>query len=185
MARYQEHPSRSSRWSSGQLEVHPDAQRADFTTWFSIKVSSDQEQTWEGLLSIKTSPSTSRIVAVPALAYDVGFGDEVEIVNSDEGAAVATRVLANAGMSTFRVLFTSSERSDEDERISAFLSEIRPIPCVFDVYSERLVSLSVEPENCDALMDILAQGSSIGLFEFERSKPVTGSCHVFGGRSDQ
>ena len=171
MPHYVEHPSRAGRWRDGALETLPEAGTATQTVWISLPPGPDGEPVWEGLLAVTPQPDLAVIAAVPAFAYDLNLGDEVEVVASAEGPLVAVRPLHDAGRFTFRVLFPDAV--DPDDRSWLTLQQdLEPFGCWCDVYSPQLVAVSAEPDVAQAVADFLDDQQRTGRWVYETGRSV-------------
>jgi len=168
---YVEHPSRAGRWRDGSFEVHPHAATATETVWISLPPDPDGDAVWEGLLAVTPQPDLAVIAAVPAFAYDLNLGDEVEVVASAEGPLIAVRPVHDAGRFTFRVLFPDAV-DPEDRSWVALQQDLEPFGCWFDVYSPQLVAVSAEPEVAQAVADVLADEQRAGRWVYETGRSV-------------
>ena len=162
-----EHPSRVSRWRAGAFEVLPNAVAADTVVWFGVKVAEDGAVTWEGLNAIGLSDARATLVSIPAFAYGVSLGDEVEVVASAEGGLVATGRVGQARARTYRVWLPDWTGDGPDERWRDLQVELEPFGCWFDVFSPRLTAIAVEHSVAHGVEDWLARGEGSGRFEFE------------------
>jgi hypothetical protein len=166
---YLEHPSKASRWRDGAFEVLPEAAVATDTVWFALPPGEDGETVWEGLLATLPAPDRAVIAAVPVFAYDLHLGDEVEVVASAEGPLVGVRPVRDAGRFTFRVLFFDVH-DPADAIWPALQQALEPFGCWFDVYSHRLVAVSVEPDVAQAVAVFLADGERAGRWQYETGR---------------
>jgi len=137
---FEEHPSKAAAWRAGRFVVLPDAELEDCTVWVGADADSDGLVRWEGLLARRLSSTTARICAVPFWAYDLNLGDEVELIESAEGASVVTGVAVDAGNYTFRVLFADPPLGDE--RWRELMIELEPFDCWCDVRGPGFVAVS-------------------------------------------
>jgi hypothetical protein len=169
MPSYDEHPSKASAWRNGEFVVHPEAQAEDCTVWFGRAPDARGEIAWEGLLARRLSKDRARICAVPFWAFDVNLGDEVAIVESQEGAPVAEKVVVDAGNFTFRVVF-EPPTSEDDARWQELMVDLEPYDCWFDIASQRLVALSSPPQHAHAVADYLWQRQERGELEYETGR---------------
>lgn len=168
-----EHPSRVARWRSGAFELLPEASTADQTVWFAVHPGSPEDHedaVWEGLLTQSSGSERAVVAAVPAFAYDVNLGDEVEVVASAEGPLVATRVVRDAGQFTFRVLFPPIEPDADDERWRDLQMDLEPYGCWFDVYSRTFLAISAEPGVAQAIAGLLADAEHAGRLQYETGR---------------
>ena len=171
MPQYVEHPSRAGRWRDGAFELLPEAEAATETVWISLPPDPDGDPVWEGLLAVTPQPDLAVIAAVPAFAYDLNLGDEVEVVSSAEGPLIAVRPVHDAGRFTFRVLFPDAVDPDDRSWV-ALQQDLEPFGCWFDVYSPQLVALSAEPEVAQAVADVLADEQRAGRWVYETGRSV-------------
>jgi hypothetical protein len=167
VAEFFEHPSRVAAWRDGRFVVHPDAAAEDCTVWFGVP---DGPVTWEGLLARRTGPGTARICAVPLYLYDLHLGDEVETMDSAEGAAVATGVRHDAGQHTFRVLFEGA--GPDDTRWQALQRDLEPNACWFDVLHPGFVALSASPDHASEVESYLVRRTRAGDLDYERGRSL-------------
>lgn len=156
MAEYEEHPSKASSWRDGHFVVLEDATCENCTVWFS-RADADAASggLWEGLLARRLAPDRARICAVPFWLYDVNLGDEVELIESGEHAAVATRVVVDAGAYTFRVIFEGA--ASNDERWKALMADLECYVCWFDIRSPGYIALSCAAEQAESVAAYLHQ----------------------------
>lgn len=171
MSRYLEHPSRAARWRAGASEVLPDAAAADRTVWFAVApgdADDHADAVWEGLLARSAGPDRAVVAAVPAFAYDVNLGDEVEVVATAEGPLAATRVVRDAGRFTFRVLFPPPGPGEEPWR--DLQESLERYGCWFDVYAPNLVALSADPAVARDVARFLAAAERDGRLQYETGR---------------
>lgn len=150
------------------MELLPEASAADQTVWFAVEPGDPpdhEDAVWEGLLTRPSGPDRAVVAAVPVFAFDVGLGDEVEVVASAEGPLVATRVVRDAGQVTFRVLFPVHK--PDDERWKELQIDLEPYGCWFDVYSPTFIAVSARREVARAVADFLAEGEREGRLQYE------------------
>lgn len=164
---FDEHPSRASSWRDGAFVVHPDALQEDTTVWFPVGEATDGRIVWEGLLARSTGPGRARICAVPFWVPALGLDDEVETMPSGEGAPVATHVVDDGGMTTFRVRLPDSD----DGRWSALMRDLEPHACWFDVRSPGFLAIAAPPTAFDAVSAYLDRREAADELAFEISHP--------------
>jgi hypothetical protein len=172
--KFEEHPSRASSWRDGRLVVLPEAETADSTVWFATQADAGGEALWEGLLARRTGDDRARVCAVSFWLYDVNLGDEVSLVESAEGASVATGTLTDAGCFTFRFVFEDAGAGDH--RWHELMVELERYECWFDVRSPAFVALSAPCGHAQSVADILAAKERGGELRYEtgRSQPPGG-----------
>ena len=134
MPDYREHPAKPVRLQGDDMVV---LDAGDETVWFYLDADG-----WEGLHARRLAPDLARIAAVPVFAYGVGLGDEVQVRESDEGAAVATAVVRSAGNVTFRVIFPAQAGAEAADHWRSLLTGLAPYGCWLDVWSPQLVAVS-------------------------------------------
>jgi Domain of unknown function (DUF4265) len=164
---YEEHPSRASTLRAGEFVVLGDAVDEDCTVWFAAEKMSGGNVRWEGLLARRLATDRARICAVPFWLYDVNLGDEVSIIESVEGAPVATGVVHDAGNVGFRVFHPAAADLHDDRRWYRLLEDLERFECWFDPRTPRHVALSAPPQHAQAVADYLQQRGDRGDFEWE------------------
>jgi hypothetical protein len=90
------------------------------------------------------------------------------VVSSAEGAAVVSGVVSESGNYTFRALF--DHESGAGERWKRLMADLEPLGCWFDVWSERLVAISVPAGNAQEVADYLASREAAGDLQYETSR---------------
>jgi hypothetical protein len=146
----------------------PDAELADCTVWFAGSKDATGAVVWEGLLARRLANDRARICAVPIWTYDVNLGDEVEVMESGEGAPVAVKVLTDAGNFTFRVAFEPP--ACDDDRRQRLMVELELYECWFDIASPGLAALSASAEHAQAVADYLWQRQERGEVQYEAGR---------------
>jgi len=176
VARFLEHPSRASRWSGQEFEVLPAAASEDATVWFSVPTApsaANAEPTWEGLLAKRLTSDRVEIAAVPVFLYDLNLGDEPAVMESGEGALVATGVVRDAGRFTYRVLFPDGTACDPDERWRDLHLALAPFGCWLDVYTPRLIAVSAEAHVAHEVADYFAAEVASGRLQYETGRSAS------------
>ncbi|BBH17737.1 hypothetical protein Back2_20240 [Nocardioides baekrokdamisoli] len=111
----------------------------------------------------------AEVRAIPLFAYDLNYGDEVAVMSSDEGALVATSVVADKGRYTFRVW-----REDGDaEVMHAVISDFGEMGCAIELYRDHLLGLACERASVQAVADALSAGEKSGSFVYETGRQQT------------
>ena len=169
MTSYVEHPSKASRWRDGGFEVHPAAATANLVVWVGLEPGTDGTPQWEGLLAVPTRANRAVIAAVPAFAYDLNLGDEVDAIASAEGALVVTKIVHDAGHVTFRV-WLAPTASEDDRRWHQLQIDLASFRCWFDVFSPRLIALSAEPGVAQDVAGWLQAAENAGTLTYEAGR---------------
>ena len=159
-----EHPSRASRFASGEYVVLSDSLHANATVWFAF-----EPDRWEGVVAVRDAPDRARLAGVPLWTYGANLGDVVELVESSEGAPVVVRVVEPSSNRTFRVVFGDLERGDTDDRWRGLLADLEPHECWFDVLSPGYLALSASPDAFEAVQSYLQLRAEKGDFVYERA----------------
>lgn len=167
MVEYDEHPSKASALRDGRLVVLPDAEAEDCTVWFSAERASSGSVKWEGLLARRLGPDRARLCAIPFWLYDLNLGDEVEVLDSAEGAPVAARLMRDAGNFTFRV---RREGSDGDDWRRGLMVDLERFECWFDVRSSGFLALSAPSVHAEAVANYLHAREQQGDLQFETGR---------------
>jgi hypothetical protein len=162
---FREHPSRVVRMVDGQLVAYPSATDEDCTLWFALD---DKPGEWEGILGKRRSEDTAEVVGVPVFIYDVGLGDVVRTIKSDEGADVVTEIVAGGGNYTFRAFFERA--SFAGEHWKRLMSDLERFGCWFDTWSETVVAISADAVNSRAVADYLADRENRGELRYETGR---------------
>jgi hypothetical protein len=167
---YREHPVVTCHAVDGALVPIPAAQGADATVWFAIPSEQDAPRIWEGLRARRgPGGETAKICAVPLLAYDLNFGDEVAVIASGEGALVATAIVVDGGNYTFRIW-----QEDADEAaLSQVAIEFGEMGCLIEGYSGHLLGLSCDRALAQEVADQLHAGERAGRFTYETGRERT------------
>jgi hypothetical protein len=170
---YSEHPSRTAAWRDGAFVVHPDAAAEDCTVWVPVV---DGPVDWEGLLACRTGPDSARISAIPLWVYDLHLGDEVQTMDSAEGAPVIIGPVASAGQHTFRVRFTDA--AADDTRWQDLMKDLEPAGCWFDVSSPGYLAVSAGPLRADEVDTYLRRRATAGELAYERARSIVQGPHI-------
>lgn len=156
---YYEHPSKAARWEGEVLSVLPESEEADTTVWCGLP----DDEGWEGLLA-KRDGDTATICAVPVYAYDLHLGDVVGVMESAEGAPVVAGPVRPGGNITFRARIRDTSATDPWLQL---LHRMRPLKCVFDVYSPRLIAISTAEATAQSVAAFLANEEAAGMLDYE------------------
>lgn len=141
------------------------------TVWLALPCESDGPQVWEGLaVSRLQRVDRVRVCAIPLIAYDVNYGDELAVVASAEGPLVATGVVTNGGNYTFRVWLSGHTGWDA---IREVVTEFGGRGCLVEGYSDRLIGLTCGAAEAPAVADALAAGERQGRFLYETGRQRT------------
>ena len=125
----------------------------------------------DGGFEVLPQPDLAVIAAEPVFAYDLNFGDEMEVAGSAEGPLVAVRPVHDAGRFTFRVLFPDAGDPDDRSWV-ALQQDLEPFGCWFDVYTPQLVAVSAEADVAQAVADVLADEQRTGRWVYETGRSV-------------
>ena len=171
MSSFLEHPGTVGRLRGRTSEQHPDVAAATQTVWVAVYPAGDGEAAWEGLRALPSGEGRAVLAAVPVFAYDLGLGDEVEVVATAEGPLVVVGRVRDAGRATFRVWFPDWPDLERDDRVTELQRELARYGCWFDVWSPSLVAVAAEPDVAQAVADHLAEQERSGRFIFEPGRP--------------
>jgi hypothetical protein len=162
---YREHPSKVTRLVGSQLVGYPSAAEENCTVWIALP---DAPGEWEGVLARRASDDSAELVGIPMFAYDLNLGDTVRLVSSAERVAVVSGVAARSGNYTFRALFERESQAGEHWR--RLMADLEPLGCWFDVWSEKLVAISVAGANAQEVADYLASRETRGELRYETGR---------------
>ena len=166
MREYDEHPSKVARARrGGAVEVHPEAAAADCTVWVAFELDGTR---WEGLLARRLAPDRALVCAIPFWVYDLNLLDEVSVVDSAEGAPVATGRVRDAGNFTYRVAF--DDAADDDRRWRELMTELEPFDCWFDVRDPGYLAISAAPEQAEPVAGHLLEREDRGELHYETGR---------------
>lgn len=160
-----EHPSKAGAWRAGKPVVLPDAAAADCTVWFGLPPDGTDAIQWEGLLANRLAPDRARLCAIPLFLHGVGLGDEVALMESAEGASVVTAIARRSPNGTLRVGF--EDASPTDIRWQGLMRDLEPHRCWFDVFTPKLIAVSVPPDAYGAVWSDLSEREARGELEFD------------------
>lgn len=170
MARFLEHPSKPASYADGEFLVYPGALEENATVWFAFDKDEQGEPLWEGVLAICTAPDRAELVGVPLWTYNVNLGDVVELIESGEGAPVATRTIEPSTNATFRVFYPDLKRGDEDERWRQLIIDMEPWGCWFDVYEPGYLAIAAPARTAATVEEYLTDRHNAGDFIYERGR---------------
>lgn len=161
MRTFWEHPSKPARYANGETVLYPRVELANATVWFAFDKSDQGDPLWEGLLAIRHGSDRAELVGVPLWTYNVNLGDVVELIESAEGAPVATRTLVPSTNVTFRVVYPDLKRGDQDDRWRQLMIDLERCDCWFDVLGPGYLAISAP---ADTAADVEAQlaGRALG-----------------------
>jgi hypothetical protein len=137
-----------------------------------LEADDDGQPRWEGLLARRLAADRVRVCAVPVFAYDVNLGDEIRVIESEEGALVAAERLRDAGSVTFRVWLPEHDGSGDDQRWRTLLRELGRYGCWLDVYSPRLIAISAGPDVAGPVADDLVARERRGDLVYETGRTL-------------
>jgi Domain of unknown function (DUF4265) len=171
--RFVEHPNKCVVWRGEVLETYPDAVDADTTVWCFTGEEESGATLWEGLVAHRISDDSARIAAVPVFTYELSLGDEVFVVVGDDARIEAVGIRDDSDNYTFRITISDDRATDVTAGVGvdSLVTDLRRFPCVFDVFSHELLSVSVSWEDVDELMVFLDEGAASGRFAYEQANP--------------
>ncbi|MDQ0648286.1 hypothetical protein QFZ53_002482 [Microbacterium natoriense] len=165
---HRRHPAIAGEWSGRELVPSRLAAEADTEVWLALPPEGSGEQMWEALNGLFVGPGIVEIRAVPALAYDVAFGDRVSIVRSAEGSPVVNGIHERGPFGTFRLWLGESVNLTSSWRSVA--EKYAELGCLVDVYSEKLIAIACPGNRAVRIREILeAQASESELIWEESS----------------
>ena len=131
--------------------------------WLALPPQPDGNQVWEGLRAQSVDAVTVRLAAVPLFAYDVHFGDEMSVMQSAEGASVATGIVRRAHTRTFRAWLDPNRPSD----LPALSRRFGELGCLVEKYSDSLIGFGCSIEQAPNVAELLtlAEGSGELIWE--------------------
>lgn len=166
MSIYRRHPSNAGEWRDGRLEPSSLATEADSEVWFALPKDGDEDQIWEAINGL-TIDDHVELRGVPALAYDVRFGDKVSVIRSGEDSLVVDGIRERSSFATFRIWL--GEDLPPSATWELFAETFAQLGCLVDVYSTRLIALASPEQKIAAVRAALeTQAAAYGL-EWEES----------------
>ena len=152
------------------MSSFPLADQAFDVLWFALPPAGRSETDWEGVGAVVTAEGNAVVCNVPAFVYDVGLGDTVSWIKSEEGSYVATGLVHDAGAWTFRVWLDESIPTTIDMwDVHRSASELG---CWVDIVSSQLIALSATAEEAQSVASWLAAAEEAGLLKYETGRTM-------------
>lgn len=127
------------------------------------------EKKWEQVWARRLSANRFILCCVPAFAYDLALGDEIEA--APDRHALLTHVIAGAivpsGHWTFRVWFA---RAPESDVRGGLLRRMKELACTTEWYSARLLCVDTPGDHVEQIQHYLQSEEAAGRLTYEIAK---------------